>query len=132
LLRVIVAVTGDIAARFLDDALEDVIVCFGVARRIRGLETESVAKLAQEHGVICPLLPPVAALPSSDKRLDCGPPRAVDLALSRPHRCTIRASMPDGNRNDGTSEPLQRSDAVLARYVRDCEMFVGNAAGALL
>jgi len=40
--------------------------------------------------------------------------------------------MPDGNRNDGTSEPLQRSDAVLARYVRDCEMFVGNAAGALL
>ena len=61
---------GAVAGDFLHRALEDVIVLAGMARRIRPGQVQRIAELAQEHGVIRPLLPAVPPLPPLYEVLD--------------------------------------------------------------
>ena len=75
--------TEDGATRLLHDAPENVLVGLRVACGIRRPKTEYVAKLPEEHGVVRPLLPAVAALQPTHERLDGRDRRAVALALSR-------------------------------------------------
>nr|WP_294534772.1 hypothetical protein [uncultured Rhodoblastus sp.] len=59
-----------VAAGLLYDALENIIVGFGIAGRVRRRQSEHVAQLAQEHRVIGAFLTAIAPLPAGDERID--------------------------------------------------------------
>ena len=63
---------GAIAGDLLHRALEDIIILPGMACGIGPGQAQHIAELAQEHGVIGPLLPPMPPLPPPDELLDGG------------------------------------------------------------